>query len=320
MDFKRIGASCLMLAFVASLNLFAADQADEMPFDEGKGPPPANVGEGWCLVTIPATFKSVTRQQQIQPAAHFFETVPAKFETRTEQVQVAPEKTRTRCIAVQFKTETIRVLVRPEYKVLEVLPAQFETYTEQVEVKAACENISAWDATYRSVSEQILVSPATTYWKKEVGKECYCMCEKPAKYVTVWKEVLDKEASQVKVPSPRMMKSVTVQKQVKPASVVERIVPAEYVTIEKQIVDVEAKTAFDTIPAKFETISKDVELEKASMRKIEIPAKFETITETVLDQSAHLVWRKRKCDCGSVVAKYKEIPGTDEASLLKYAK
>ncbi len=212
------------------------------------------------------------------------------------------------------------MLVRPEYKVLEVIPAQFECVDEQVEVKAACENISVCDATYKTVTEQILVSPASTYWKKEPDRECYCLCEKPAKYVTVCKEVLDKEATQAKVPTPCAMKTVKVQRLVKPASVVERIVPAEYATVEKQVVDCDAKTASDTIPAKFETICKEVEVEKASMHKIEIPAKFETITETVLDQPAHLVWRKNKCDCGTIVAKYKEIPGTDEASLLKNSK
>ncbi len=70
---KRVHVYCILVGFVAAFNLLAVDMPDEVPFEEGKGPPAANVGDGWCLVTIPACFKTVTRQQQVQPATHFFE-------------------------------------------------------------------------------------------------------------------------------------------------------------------------------------------------------------------------------------------------------
>jgi len=75
-----------------------------------------------------------------------------------------------------------------------------------------------------------------------------------------------------------------------------------------------------TVPAKFETICKQVLVEPASTKKVEIPAKFETICKQVLDQPSRMVWRRIKCDCGDIVKKYKEIPGTDEASLMLFKK
>ena len=85
-------------------------------------------------------------------------------------------------------------------------------------------------------------------------------------------------------------------------------------------IDVPATVAYETIPAKFETVQKQVMVEPESKRKVEMPAKFETISKQVLDQPAQMVWRRIKCDCGDIVKKYKEVPGTDEESLLFFKK
>lgn len=301
-------------------SLYAEDMAGDVPFEEGKEPPPCKPGEGWCLVTIPATYKIVTRQQEVQAATSFAQSVPARYETRTEQIQVAPEKLVSSAKPPTFKTETIRVMVRPEHKIFEVVPAEFEWVEEQVECHETYKTISITPASYKYVTEQVLVSPAMSYWKKEDGKDCFCLCEKPAKFVTFSKEVLDQEEAQFGTTVPAKTQVVRVQKLVKSASVAEKVIPAEYITLEKQVVDLPATVSKQTVAARFESIEKEIEVEKMYLKKVEIPAKYATVSETVVDQPARLVWRKHKCDSTPIVAKYKEIPGTDYESLNKKAK
>lgn len=317
---KRWGMCCIVAALVASANIFAADQADEVPFEEGKEPPACKPGEGWCLVTKPATYKTVSKQVEVQKASFYMEAVPAKFETKPKQIAVAPEKSIKSVVPAKFKTEQVKVLVKPEHKVIDVIPAQFEWAEQEVEVRSGYETINVSNATFKTVTEQVQVSPASTYWKKEDGKDCYCLCEKPAKFVTVTKEVPDAPAAESKVPVAPLKKLVKVQKLVADAKAVEKVVPAEYITIDKEVVEAPAAVAANTVPAKFETIQEEIEVAKSTTRKIDIPAKFETVTESVLDQPARMVWRKTKCDCGTIVSKYKEVPGTDMESLLKSVK
>lgn len=323
--FRSVLAVC---AVVASFAVVGAEAPDEVPFKEGDGPPSANPGEMWCLVVRPATYKTVTEQVLIQPATFFLEMVPAKFETKEETIQVAPETKRACVVPAKFKCEKFQQIVREECVSYEIIPAEYNTVEEQVVVRAAGETLSVSPATYKTVSEQILVAPARRYWKKvssgKVDKrdengDCYCMCEVPAKYVTVCRQVLDKEGTQTKVPITAQTKCVKVRKMVKAPEVKKVTVPAEYVTMEREIIDVPASVTYETVPAKFETIQKEVQVAPETTRKVEIPAKYETTSHSVLDQPAKMVWKKGKCkcDCNEIVSKYKEIPGTDIESLMK---
>src|SRR6185295_18319991 len=60
----------------------------EVPYTGGKHPPNAKPGEVWCIVTIPAQFKTVCEQVCVKPPSCTFECVPARYETRTEKVCV----------------------------------------------------------------------------------------------------------------------------------------------------------------------------------------------------------------------------------------
>ena len=111
-----------------------------------------------------------------------------------------------------------------------------------------------------------------------------------------------------------------VTKLVADAQVKKTETPAQYVTMERQVVDTPATVVTDVVPAKYETIQKQVMTAPEQKRRVEVPAKYETVTKTTLDQPARLVWRKQRCDCGEIVKKYKEVPGTDEATLLMLAK
>jgi hypothetical protein len=58
---KTLGATFALAALFAACSIVAADAPDEVPFQEGKEPPPCKPGEGWCLVTKPATYKIVSK-------------------------------------------------------------------------------------------------------------------------------------------------------------------------------------------------------------------------------------------------------------------
>jgi len=295
----------------------AAETPDEVPFVDGQPLPAARPNEGWTLVRRPAVHRTVTEQVEISPASSYLETIPAKWETRNETIQVSPETKVLSVVPAKHETETFRVMTRPEFTRLEVIPARYETATEEVVIEAAREETRTIPAQYRTETERIQVAPSYTYWKKVSGHglESYCLCEVPAKFVMVTKQVLDKEATTETVTIPARTKLISVQRLVADADVRKVVVPAEFATMERGFSG-KSDIAITSIPAKFETISKQVLLEPESTRKIEIPAKFETQTRVVLDRPETKVWRRIRCDCGDIVKKYKEIPGTDEASLL----
>jgi len=320
----------LLSAVLAVCGSFAAETPDEVPFKEGEAPPPAKPGEAWCLVTKPATYKTVTEQMLIQPATFFMESVPAKYETKEEKIQIAPESKRAVIVPAKYKTEKYQQVVKEESVRYEIVPAEYQTVEEQVVVKPDTEQLVMTGPACKTVTEQILVSPARTYWKKvspsggkvdkrEVNGDCYCLCEVPAKYVTITKEVPTDAAPQ-KVVVKGETKKICVKKKIKDAVVNKIVVPAEYVTMDREVIETPSTVTYDTVPAKWETIQKEVQVEPEGKRKVDIPAKYETATKQVLENPATMVWRRSKCDCDHIVKKYKEIPGTDEASLLKLVK
>lgn len=333
---KRVALGA-MLSAIPAQGIFAADAAkpvstpDEVPFVEGAPPPDAKPGDAWCLVTVPATYKTVTEQVQIRPATFYMEAVPAKYETKSEQVQIAPETKTAIVVPAKYKTEQAKQLVKEEYSTYEIVPAQWTFADETVVVKPEGKQLTVTPPVYKTVSEQILVEPAKTYWKKvpcddksatkkEVTGDCYCLCEQPAKYVTVTKQVLEKDGSTAEVPTKAETRVVKVAKKVKDAEVVKKTIPAEYSTVERWVVDAPATVTYQTVPAKYETIQRSVLVAPESKQRVDVPAKFETVSKTVLDAPGKMVWRKYRCDCKDIVKKYKEIPGSDIESLLKLAK
>jgi hypothetical protein len=330
-------AVCAILAAVPAQYLSADDKAkpvsapDEVPFVEGAPPPAAQPGDAWCLITVPATYKTVTEQVQIRPATFYMETVPAKYETKPEQIMISPETKHAVVVPAKYKTEAVKQLVKEESTTYEIVPAAWEWKEETVMIKPEGKETVVTPPVYKTVSEQIMVEPAKTYWKKvpcddksatknEVTGDCYCLCEQPAKFVTVTKQVLEKEGSTAEVPTVAETKVVKVHRKVKDAEVVKKTIPAEYATIERWVVDQPAKITYETIPAKFETIQKSVMVTPEAKQRVDVPAKFETVSKTLLDQPSKMVWRKYRCDCKDIVKKYKEIPGSDIESLLKSIK
>jgi len=317
-----LAITTMAFAFSA-VGLVAADSPDEVPFKEGAEPPKSVPGDAWCLVTKPATYRTVSEQVTVRPATFYMETIPARFETRQETVMVSPEAKRAIVVPAKFRTERVEQLVRPETSRTEVIPAKFEWVEETVVVRPESKRLEATEPTYKIASEQVLVEPARTFWKKVpcVDKHdrvdadtCFCLCETPAKFVTVTKQVLDRPADTREVTVPAETKIVKVYKKIADEQVKQVVIPAEFTTIEREVVDVPSTVQYQAIPARFETIQKTVEVEPAKQQRIEIPAKLETQTRTVLDQPSTMMWRKYKCDCKDIVQKYQEIPGIDSVS------
>lgn len=314
----------VVLAILISCFALHAEDAQEVPVVEGQGPPPAKPGEAWCLVRKPATYKMVTEQVQVAPAGVMMSVVPAKWETKTEQIEVQPEYKVGTIVPAKMKTETVKHMIRPERVEYEIVPAEYKWEDEVVTVRNEYEEVTVNQPILSKQNQAIETTPAHQYWKEFGGNsvelKCFCRCEAPAKFTTICKTVVEKEAVTAKTVRPAITRTVKVMKLVREAQVNKKVVPAEYETITREVVDAPATVTYASVPAKFETIEKHVLAAPEQMTKSDMPAKMETITNRVLDQPERLVWRRRSCDCGEVVKKYKEIPGTDEASLMMFAK
>jgi hypothetical protein len=317
-----LAVAAMPLAFSAA-NLAAADMPDEVIFTEGAEPPASVPGEAWCLVTKPATYRTVTEQVTVRPATFYMEIIPARYETRQETVLVSPESKRAMVVQAKYRTERIQQLVRPETTRTEVVPAQFEWVDEVVLVRAEGKRLETSDPTFKIVSEQVQIEPARTYWKKVPCADkherveadtCFCLCETPAKFVTVTKQVLDRPGDTREVAVPSITKIVKIYKMVGDEKINKVIVAAEYATIEREVVDTPSTVEYQTVPARFETIQKSVQVEPAKQQRIELPAKLETQSRVVLDQPSTMVWRKYRCDCKDIVKKYESVPGIDSLS------
>ena len=101
---NSLGVLCTLLCSVALLP-GVSNAADEIAYTEGSRPP-AGPGEVWCLVELPAQFKTVSEQVMVQPESCTFETVPAEFRTVQEQVCSRPASKRRSEIPAEYKTET----------------------------------------------------------------------------------------------------------------------------------------------------------------------------------------------------------------------
>ncbi|MGD0092114.1 MAG: hypothetical protein ABSE73_19545, partial [Planctomycetota bacterium] len=247
-----VGVVWVCFACVLSAGyLPAAETLDEVPFVEGQPLPEARPGEGWTLVCRPAVYKTVCETVEVSPASSYLEPIPAKWETQNVTIEVAPETKVLSVVPAKHETETFTVMTRPESTCLEIIPARYETAEEEVVIEAAREELRVIPAQYRSESERIEVSPAYTYWKRTSGSsdcdscgdklrsddrahcgDSFCLVEVPAKFVTVCKQVLDREATTETVMIPARTKKVCVQRLVADAEVRKTVIPAEYVTLE----------------------------------------------------------------------------------------
>lgn len=84
-------------------------------------------GEIMCLVTIPATYKTVTKQVLVKDAETREVEIPAEYKTVKKRVMKTPPGTRKIEIPAEYKTVKVRKLVKPATTRSVEIPAEFTT-------------------------------------------------------------------------------------------------------------------------------------------------------------------------------------------------
>lgn len=88
-------------------------------------------GEIMCLVTVPAEYKTVTRQVLQTPATARQISIPAEYKTVRKRVMIAPPKTRTVAIPAEFQTVRVNKLVTPAREQRIAIPAEYQSVTKR---------------------------------------------------------------------------------------------------------------------------------------------------------------------------------------------
>jgi hypothetical protein len=122
--------------------------------------------ECWCLVTIPASFETRTRQVCVEKEKCVEECIPARFETREKKVCVQKETCREVKIPAVFETRTRKVCVRKESETCEVIPAEFKTVEKQVCVKPESKRRIEIPAMFETKTREVCAAPARKVWRK----------------------------------------------------------------------------------------------------------------------------------------------------------
>lgn len=96
----------------------------------------ATTGDIMCLVTIPATHKTITKRVLVSPATVKEIEIPAEYETVTKRVVATPATTREVEIPATYKTIRVKELVTDAKTVSTPIPAEYKTVTSQKLVRA----------------------------------------------------------------------------------------------------------------------------------------------------------------------------------------
>lgn len=110
-----------------------------------------------CLVTVPAQYKTITKQVVKTPARVVEEQVPATYKTLTKQVVKVPAQTKEIEVPAEYQTVTKRVLKAPATTKEEAIPAEYRTVTKRVESKPAQTIEIDVPAEYATVTKSVLV-------------------------------------------------------------------------------------------------------------------------------------------------------------------
>jgi len=179
-----------------------------------------DTGEVMCLVEIPATYRTLTKQVLRTPATTRSETIPARYETVTKRVLRNAAATREIPIEAKYTTERVRKLVSPASTRVEEIAAEYKTVTRRVVDTPASTREVTIPAEYSTVQKTILTKPATTRTEPI-----------EAEYKTVSRRVVDTPASSREVTIPAEYRTVKVRQMVKPSSERRIPIPAEYTTV-----------------------------------------------------------------------------------------
>ncbi len=89
----------------------------------------------WCLVEVPAQYKTVTKQVVSEPAKTVEIDIPAEYKTVTKRVLVSPAKTEEIKVEAVYSNVPKRVQVAPATFNTIDIPAEYKTVSKRVLVK-----------------------------------------------------------------------------------------------------------------------------------------------------------------------------------------
>ncbi len=279
----------------------------EVPFVEGKGAPRPIAGYAWCLVTKPATYKSVPVECQVRPETFYTKCVPAEYCVQEVKVMVCPAKKVAYCLPAKVRCKKVKVMVEEAQTCYSIIPAEYKWVEKEIEVQAPSTSKVWIPAVYKTEEEKIMVKPpmrkcgegdCDSVKANEKGDPALCVTAEctPAAYETITKEVLVKEGNLVDNPCAGRKQTYKVKTLVKPAEVKECVIPPKYEEIDAAEIVEAAKVEFKCIPAVYKSVKRLVMVKPESTVKVKVPAKYETKMNKVVASGEQMVWRLVKKD------------------------
>ena len=160
-----------------------------------------NQSEVVCLVNIPATYKTVTKQVVAKPATTRKVTTPPEYKTVQIKEMVSPPTTRTVPIPATYKTVTTRKKVQDgAYSWSDASGRNARTRATN-QCNRIC--LTATPAKYNKISKRVVATPATSRTVRT-----------PAQYTTVQLRKLITPASERRTVIPATYKTVTKRKKI----------------------------------------------------------------------------------------------------------
>ena len=157
-----------------------------------------NQSEVVCLVEIPATYRTVTKQVVAKPAM-------------TRKVKTPPV----------YKTVQIQELVSPATTRTIPIPAKYKTVTQT-------KKVADGHYTWSDASRKNAPTRATNQCNR------ICLVAQPAKYAKVPKQVVAKPASTRTIKTPPKYTTIRIKKLIQPATTRTIPIPAKYKTVTKK--------------------------------------------------------------------------------------
>lgn len=110
------------------------DKAAHTTWKKGSGPIQridSSTGEIMCLVEVPATYKTITKQVLKTPASTRSRNIPAEYRTVTKRVVATEATTRTVALPAKYSTVTVTEEVQPATERRIAIPAKYTTVTSR---------------------------------------------------------------------------------------------------------------------------------------------------------------------------------------------
>lgn len=288
---------------VATLPIGAAN-AGNAPFCDGCGSlPPAQPGECYARVKVPAQYRTETQQVVVAEGYERVEVDQPHLISSSERIMIKEAGVRYEVRQPRWESRPEKVLIRPGYHKLEVTPPRFSTVTETVQISQPRlvwkrGNPGALAAKgYKILSIAQSASGGSSYGHGSSGGshsgqtsgylygtadtcgatcEIWCLVEEPGLTKTVEKKVVSQRESVRKV-----------------------AVPPKYKTVNKEILVDRGGVTEIPVAAQYDTILTEKVISPGSERRVPVPPQMGTIEKKVLVTEEKYEWIRVICDPNS---------------------